>query len=128
LLGPILCDLEVQRPAHRRAQALSPYLARQPGLQDRMLATHKCRSLECFPNPPTHGWVRRFQRSCLLSIQSSRKDVLVHVGFLDPKVEMSEDVAIGQRGMSAELTPCPKLSVHRTSRERLNRLKTYLSL
>jgi hypothetical protein len=51
---------------------------------------------------------------------------LVRVGFLDPKVEITEDVAATWLGASVEFTSCPKLSAHPRPDERLNRLKTYM--
>ena len=51
---------------------------------------------------------------------------MVCVRFLDPRVEITEDVAVTWLGASVEFASCPKLSAHPRPDERLNRLKTYM--
>jgi len=52
---------------------------------------------------------------------------LVRVRFLDPKVEINEDVTVAWLGTSERVTYSPKLSGHLSLRECSNRLKTHLT-
>lgn len=51
---------------------------------------------------------------------------MVRVRFLDPKVEINEDVAVTWLGASVGFASCLKVSAHLSLDERLNRLKTYM--
>jgi hypothetical protein len=71
--------------------------------------------------------LKRFQRSCSLSIQTMCKDVLVRVRFLDNRVEINEHVPTAWFGTREALSSSPKLSYHQGLDERSNTLKTYLT-
>jgi hypothetical protein len=71
--------------------------------------------------------MKRFQRSCSLSIQTMCKDVLVRVRFLDNRVEINEHVPTVWLGTSEPSPSSPKLSSRRSLDGRSNRLKTYLT-